>query len=301
MKSIFSGVSAKLALAVLAVGTMFTSCYDSENGDVTVPPMPEKPQYIVTGYVTDYETGMPIEGATVTVGSKTATTTGGAYTLELTEVTSETPLAVSIAATDYLTVSRSLIVTPITSGVALYTVDAALMKEAALPGIKVDVLDNKSASAKLSAEDNVALDLVNDTDEPVPANVTFANLQAGAAFVSDYTPADTKAASDDPKTAFVEYCKAYLGVDPSAGFTTTSKQFNFTIAAQSSVKSATINTYGVTERYTFTLNGEEYSYVINRISGYSFVPEVVLNEIYHGHGHGHGHGGELNAGGGIWE
>ena len=37
MKSKFFSLNAKLALAVLAVGTMFTGCYDSENGDVNKP------------------------------------------------------------------------------------------------------------------------------------------------------------------------------------------------------------------------------------------------------------------------
>ena len=40
MKSKFFGLSAKLALAVLAVGTTLTSCYDSENGDVNKPYTP---------------------------------------------------------------------------------------------------------------------------------------------------------------------------------------------------------------------------------------------------------------------
>ena len=37
MKSKFFGLNSKLALAVLAVGTMFTACYDSGNGEVVKP------------------------------------------------------------------------------------------------------------------------------------------------------------------------------------------------------------------------------------------------------------------------
>ena len=131
-------------------------------------------------------------------------------------------------------------------------------------------MDNQTASNQITAEEAVAVDLVNNDEQPIPASLTFNNLQAGATFVSDYTTTAnaTKAASDDPREAFIAYCEAYLGVNPDKGFTKTTQEFN---------------------------------YVINRITGYALVPEVVSNEIYHGHGHGHGHGGELNAGGGIWE
>lgn len=68
MKSLFSGLSAKLALAVLAVGTMFTSCYDSENVDVVAPSTPEPATYAIVGNITDAATGLPVyEGVVVTV------------------------------------------------------------------------------------------------------------------------------------------------------------------------------------------------------------------------------------------
>ena len=57
MKSRFFGLSAKLALAVLAVGFTFTSCYDSANDGIIVPGDVDvvipAPKYEVTGYVTD--------------------------------------------------------------------------------------------------------------------------------------------------------------------------------------------------------------------------------------------------------
>ena len=66
MKSKFFGLNAKLALAVLAVGTMFTSCYDSENGDVTQPYQAPDAVYTFTGTVTSQLTGKGVAGATVT-------------------------------------------------------------------------------------------------------------------------------------------------------------------------------------------------------------------------------------------
>ena len=67
MKSIFSSLNAKLALAVLAVGTMFASCYDSENGDVTVTPKPDPAKYVIAGNLTDAATSAAVSPATTTV------------------------------------------------------------------------------------------------------------------------------------------------------------------------------------------------------------------------------------------
>ena len=67
MKSIFSSLNAKLALAVLAVGTMFASCYDSENGDVTVNPKPDPAKYVIAGNLTDAATNAAVSPATTSV------------------------------------------------------------------------------------------------------------------------------------------------------------------------------------------------------------------------------------------
>ena len=67
MKSIFSSLNAKLALAVLAVGTMFASCYDSENGDVTVNPKPDPAKYVIAGNLTDAATSAAVSPATTDV------------------------------------------------------------------------------------------------------------------------------------------------------------------------------------------------------------------------------------------
>ena len=73
MKSKFFGFTAKLAMAILAVGTMFTSCYDSENGDVTKPYVAPDPVYLISGTITDVETGAAITDATITVNGTAPT------------------------------------------------------------------------------------------------------------------------------------------------------------------------------------------------------------------------------------
>ena len=300
MKSKFFGLNAKLALAVLAVGTMFTSCYDSENGDVTKPYTPEPAKYIVSGYVTDYETGNPLSGATVTIGTQTATTDKGAYTLELTATGS---LGVTIAAEGYSSVERSLQVEPINTGVAMYTVDAALWNAAAIPGIKVEVLNQDQADASWDVTNVPAIDFINDTDDPMSLSFTVSGLSKGAKFLSlgNSEASNTKAIGETPEEMFINYCIAYLGVDPTEGISLTDVEFAYTLAPNSAINSAIARTYRVDEKYTFPYEGTEYSFIIRRISGYAFVPEVVPASLSHGHGHGHGHGGDLNAGGGIFE
>ena len=302
MKSKFFGLSAKLALAVLAVGTTLTSCYDSENGDVNKPYTPEPAKYVITGNVTDYETGEAV-AATVTVSNFTVTSNGGAFTAVAQGLTASTTVAVEISATGYTSVTRNVIVEPIESGVAVYTVNVALWNEAAIPGIKVEPLAAATADATWDVVNDPAIDIINDTDDPKPWPFTVHGLAAGAEFLGyeDYVSSNTKAIGDTPEEMFINYCDAYLDVNPAEGITTTDVEFPYTLAPKSAINAAVARTYRVDERYTFSVDGTEYSFDIRRISGYAFVPEVVSIDLAHGHGHGHGHGGDLNAGGGIFE
>lgn len=294
MKSKFFGLSAKLALAILAVGATFASCYDSENGDVTKPYVPEKPKYVVSGYITDFVTGEPIVDAQI-AGVVTATTGAtGAYT-----VTVAAPVNgnVEISKTGYITVTRKVTMEAIGTGMASYTVDAALIKEGDLPGVKVTVVESDKNQNVFGADKNPLVDLVNNTNSPMNASLSFANLQTGSRFVDNV---DTKAA-DPAKEAFIKYCQNQFGHAPGDSFSTTTKKFDFVIAPLSSVKSVSVVIYGVKEQYTFPFNGEDVMFTIERVVGHSFVPEILSNSHYHGHGLGHGHSGDLNAGGGIFE
>lgn len=295
MKSKFFGLSAKLALAILAVGATFASCYDSENGDVTKPYVPEKPKYVVSGYVTDFVTGQPIIGANIT-GAVTATTSAtGAYT-----VTVAAPVNgdVTIAAAGYISVVRAVKMETIGTGMASYTVDAALIKEGALPGVKVTVLQSDKNQHKFGADEYPAVDLVNNTTDPMDASLSFSSLSAGSRFVNNVA---TGRAVDPAKEAFIKYCQNQFGQTPGDDFSIITKTFDFIIPGLCSVKSVSIATYGVKEQYTFPFEGAEATFTIERVVGYSFAPEILSNSHYHGHGHGHGHGGDLNAGGGIFE
>ena len=86
MKSKIFGLNAKLALAVLAVGTMFTGCYDSENGDVKKPYVAPDPVYYIAGTVTDLNSGLPLPATVAVTGESASANTdaAGSYRLETT-------------------------------------------------------------------------------------------------------------------------------------------------------------------------------------------------------------------------
>ena len=143
MKSRFFGLSAKLALAALAVGLTFTSCYDSANENVVVPVTPGEvvlpaPMYEITGYVTDFLTGNAIEGATVNTPLGVATTDGTGFY----KVTSGSAASgqVEIAAAGYQTAKFNLTITEVKTGMSCYTVNAGLKKVGYVDGVVIDQL-----------------------------------------------------------------------------------------------------------------------------------------------------------------
>ena len=83
MKSMFSGLGAKMALATLALGMTMTSCYDSESVDIVGPAELPDPEYVICVNVTS-STGEALpDGSQVTLdGTNTQTLTDGAYIFE---------------------------------------------------------------------------------------------------------------------------------------------------------------------------------------------------------------------------
>ncbi len=308
MKSKFFGLSAKLALAVLAVGMTLTSCYDSENGDVSVPSKPAAPTYAVNGVVTDFKTGEPIEGATVLVAGETKTTNvNGAYSYQ-----GASPVQgdITISAAGYRSVVRTIDMPTVETGAVVFTVNAALVGEYDLPGIEPTVLETMTTN-DINAEDlfdatelaSVIENLVNNTEKPITLPLTVNGLRIGGKFVT--SGAATKAtdeAEEAARLAFIAYCKNVLGVDLTEGYVEDgSWLFNIEINPWTEVTALSFKGYAAKEAYTFPYEGVEYTYTIERVLGYSCEP--TFHTFGHGHyqGHGHGHGGELNAGGGIWE
>lgn len=114
MKSLFSGLSAKLALAVLAVGTMFTSCYDSENGDVTIP-RPEPAKYYIDGHLTtDGGQELPADvSVTISGYTNSISVTNGSFSVEVGAAGTYT---VSVVADGYKDATRTIVLHESTVG-----------------------------------------------------------------------------------------------------------------------------------------------------------------------------------------
>ena len=199
MKSKFFSLNAKLALAVLAVGTMFTGCYDSENGDVNKPYVAPDPVYYVAGTVTDLETGEAL-AATVSVDGKTATAVGGNYSIKTTAGDNKT---VTVTMAGYQDVTRTINIPTVGKG-ETYTavVDVAMVKNPS--ELDVDVVVSKTSAKQditltPDADKNLGLDLTAD-DNSAEFERTF-NVVRGYAIQGEI--------SASPE--LTEYIEQFLG------------------------------------------------------------------------------------------
>ena len=286
MKSRFFGLSAKLALAVLAVGFTFTSCYDSQSDNVIVPVTPGEvvlpaPVYEITGYVSDFLTGSAIQGATVAtpIGSASTDATG------FYKITSGNPASgtVEISAGNYQSVSFTLSMTTIETGMASYTVNASLKKDGYVDGV---VANQLGAGSETTVITTGLEELVNEGEETTKS-VALA-VKQGARWNKGLTRADN--------SAFLNYIKAVYGISyVGEDFVPEEKTFDVKLAANSYVKSIVVTTEYVIEG--FFMPGEAEANVIDRVLRTVIDPQFA--SIDHGHDdHAHGHGGS-NAGGGV--
>lgn len=299
MKSKFLGATAKLALAILAVGTMFTSCYDSENGDVTKPYVAPDPVYTISGTVTDALTNQILPSATITVNGTAASNTDGTYTAKG-QAGANT---VVVSATGYGTVTRNVTIATLEKGEASTTVvNVALTKEGA---IDFDINDvtvayNSTASVQtqvLTKEEHVGLDLT--ADENSASFVRNFEITVGA----EITP-DLETVFANAPAGLLEYAKSYLGaiIGQFGEKTVVTAPYTIVIPPNFCVESVTIVYDGVETNYTFTYDNANYEVSVTGLKSYTFSTQFLPNHGFtHSHGHGHGHDSSLNAGGGIFE
>lgn len=322
MKSKFFGLNAKLALAVLAVGTMFTSCYDSENGDVTKPYVAPDAVYSFQGVVTNNITGEGVEGATIAfTGAVTGTATTdawGNYELTVTQkdgVAGTVNMAVSGA--DFDATTATVEIEKIGNGQSIvYFKNIVVNYTSYLPeGVKINTSNNSSTEeSTLQGEtegDNYepTLDIINNTEEPIIITRNF-TVQSGSRIYEDLDDVmdqgvidpNTRAVSDETmgevKKQVREWILNDLGVTKLTDeFGTRIQQVSFTIPAFQALKSVSIS---------YTIENKNYNYSYGTESG-RVVTQTVLSVLFNGntisvghyHGHGHGHGDSENAGGGI--
>ena len=186
MKSKFFGFTAKLAMAILAVGTMFTSCYDSENGDVSKPYKAPDAVYTFVVTVSNGITGKPVEGATVTAGSTACAGVGnGVYQAVVTndqtgtKMPSTVTVSVAAVANAYEAATATVNVATIENGQAITCYANIIVNPTKYEpeGLKVETSSNLASETgsftgdKTLEGDNVEyvenMDIINSSDDPM--------------------------------------------------------------------------------------------------------------------------------------
>lgn len=319
MKCKFFGATAKLAMAILAVGAMFTSCYDSENGDVTKPYKAPDAVYTFVVTVTNGITGNPVTGATVTAGSISCAEVGngvyqGVTTNDQTGTKMPNSVTVNVAAkaNDYDATSAPVAVAEITNGQAITCYANVVVNPVNFvpEGLKVEVSTNTASDTESYTGDEVygeeeeiftdpTLDIINRTNEPmlVSRDITY---PTGIKYLAK--PAAETRAIDVLGEIHNYIVKAEGVADIKDKFTeeTTSK-YSFLLPVDAALQKISIQYIYDDKDYKFTYGNNSYTAKTRRVVNVIFSNTAVLQSMYHGHGHGHGHGGDLNAGGGIFE
>lgn len=309
MKSNFFGLNAKLALAVLAIsGSMLTGCYESEKDDVTPPYNPPAPVYIITGSITDAETNAPINGAAIKGGITATTDANGVFKVTLTDAPAEgtdKTYSITIEATGYNSVTRSVIVTGIAKGgTAVYTVSAALTKPAG-SSFNDDNVTSTVTTVKLSTKTSTFGpvefgDIINDTEQAKSYTVTI-TVDTGATDLDAAGGAKNRAADFSSLQAYGDaWIKGQVG-DFTKGFVPVNLDVEIQLPPLTRLIGMSINTFYATQNFNFVSAGvDPYNQNnIQSVSGYT-VPMPTFESIGHDHthGHDHGHGTGMNAGGG---
>lgn len=318
MKSKFFGLNAKLALAVLAVGTMFTSCYDSENGDVAKPYVAPDAVYSFQGVVTNNITGEGVEGATIAfTGAVTGTATTdawGNYELTVTQnggVAGTVNMAVSGA--DFEATTATVEIEKIGNGQSIvYFKNIVVNYTSYLPeGVKINTSNNSSSTEQIIQGEDAEgegyipeLDVINNTNEPMIVTYNF-EVMSGSRISEDLENvmgagvigADTRVVPDEAKADIKAWIVNDLGMVPTAEFGTRLYQASFTIPALQALKYVSVSYTIENQNYNYSYGTESGRVVTQTVLSVMFNANMVSVGHYHGHGHGHGNG--ENAGGGI--
>ncbi|RHL01891.1 DUF3869 domain-containing protein, partial [Bacteroides sp. AF39-11AC] len=296
-------------MAILAVGTMFTSCYDSENGDVSKPYKAPDAVYTFVVTVSNGITGKPVEGATVTAGSTACAGVGnGVYQAVVTNDQTGTKMpstvTVSVAAgSDYEAATATVNVATIENGQAITCYANIIVNPTKYEpeGLKVETSSNLASETgsftgdKTLEGDNVEyvenMDIINSSDDPMQVTKNI-KVFIGAKYVQE--PAQTKAIDVIAELKkYIESVEGTVGTD----FSTEIRPYSFLLPAKSALQKISVQYMYDDKTFNFTYNGVSYVAKTRRVVSVIFSNTPVLTEMYHGHGHGHGHGGDLNAGG----
>ncbi|WP_239059602.1 carboxypeptidase-like regulatory domain-containing protein [Bacteroides sp. 224] len=314
MKSKLFGFNAKLALALLAIsGTMFTSCYESDKEDVYIPKPTELPEpvYTIAGTVTDLITGKGIAEATVTftaTGSTVTTKTDAAGGFSVHENVMATTYSVVVTpknTNEYdASVARSLVVTQLSKGQsAAYMFNEVLNPKDFKPeGVRtVSSSENAGTTPKKyeADEHKESLDIVNTTNKDWQYYVDI-EVNTGGVVIEggDLVNLTRAAASAELKAYITNFLKGRyipLKVDKDENFVKGYHTFQFSLPANTFLKSLTVITKYYTDTHKFIYGDDTFTVKVKYPYAYELAPERENVQQYHGHGHGN----DDNAGGGI--
>ena len=325
MKSKLFGLGAKLALAILAVGTTLTGCYDSENGDVTKPYVAPDAVYSIVGTVSTTD-GKAIGNTTVTLSGvlegAVTTDANGSYSIYVTKnggVTGEVKVAIEGKANEYEAASAITNVQKIANGQAVtYYLNIVAKSLAAEPEPDPEMVwDNYSSVSSdeytLQGEDKnkvdyvPALDLNNKSNNPyeVTHNFVVKNgiiVTKGFDIMGLEAP-KTKAAMtpEDVKAAIKVKIEKEIGTAYDTEYKGVRYPFTITLPGMTALKNVVATYTYENKTYNCTYDGADYTVEIQRVVSVKMSYNYIYTDNYHGHGngHGHGHGDDINAGGGI--
>ncbi len=319
MKSKFFGFSAKLAFAVLAVGTMFTSCYEKEEIDVTPGDKPEAAKYVIVGNVTDLNTGEAL-AATVTIDGTAVTVNGDGY-FEKDGLTAGAHV-VTAAMNNYFDAVKTVYLPETAAGgICVVNADFALADagskavdpdQAVVPATEAQSKEMMQKNIKTIADafkaagvDITVDDLVFDEDGratlTVPATTTAAvgedvtvELPYFTGFASSITPED-----DDIFTKAVTEGQIWLASASKAlgreyGFVAGTKKVTFKGVAGQSIAGYTLKIVFKNEVYVF--NGADGT--VMYLESWKAEPVYESHDSHDSHDSHNAHGANPGAGGG---
>lgn len=323
MKSNLFGYSAKLALAVLAVcGTMFTSCYESDDADKISLPGFGTPEYYVAGTITDANTGSLLSSATVTVDGANVVTDNATFKQKISSYT-DAAIKVVVSANGYFTVTKNVYLNEVKNGgvyiaeasAALMPVDAVVLEPSEADPSPTAVKDAVDALPALTAVnvtvDNVSFGTPTSKEEngiventlPATFKNNVSSLPADAQYVvydgfeligevqSD--PISRADANANEKTVFLNSVTKKLG--KKHGFT--QRVGTFTIPAWGNYSAAGFKAiYNMVPRtYKVTIDGKSVSGTVVSQEGVMLYPSYYNHDTHNYHD---GTGINPNAGGG---
>lgn len=290
-KSLFSGISAKLALVAVALTTVVvTSC---EKEEFKVEPV-ELPNASATVVVTvyDLETGNAISEL-----SKTETITAG------TDGTiTETPKTYEASKEGYFPGSVTVTIPALAKGQYAF-IPANIYLQSYLSAAKDPVVTEDPETVIKKEEPLKVTTYTNEEDKAITKELEVAvkagqritNLAEVKEYIAAIAPSTRAMSSAEVNQVLNALVNSY-----NSGVKTTTVKRSYTIPGYSiltiSPKATSTTT---TCTITTTIDGTAYSIpgvVIEKVG--TFVPEPNTESIGHGHSHGHGHGNGGNSGGG---